>query len=207
MLSLELYGQLTKSNLVVKDPDWNSIKHKVYPMLKQSLTESDNIKTIDIKESEKPIVKKYLGDVVITYLIDFEDIYVYINKSKLEKWGIGLDSLNTTAIDNLEELAESQYQLYGDSSYAMITLNGNLEASLILCDKFWDNISYFLPNKSWVIAIPARDLLVLSAGANEKGINKLKDAINETFIHGDHLISRWLFIRENNKWNTYQHVE
>ena len=207
MLSLKLFGQLTKSNLEVKDSDWNTIKHKVYPLLKQSLPESDKIKSLDINESEKPIVKKYLGDVVITYLIDFEDTYVYINKSKLETWGIGLDSLNTTAIDNLEEFAESQYKLYGDSSYAMITLDGNLEASLMLCDKFWNNISYILPNKSWVIAIPARDILVLSTVANEKGINSLKDAINKTFKQGDHLISRWLFIRENNKWNTFQHVE
>ena len=130
-----LFGQnKTKSNYLTLE--WSDVKDRIYPMLKQSLPDTDPTPLIELKENEKPITESFTDDVHIVFLIDFYSHFTYVNHGQLSKWNISKDYLRETAIFNLDQIANGQAKFHGDSEYALITLNGNFEASLILSDFF-----------------------------------------------------------------------
>lgn len=201
-----LFGQNNHS-MKPTDVKWIDVKDRIYPMLKQTITETDTAQIIKLKENEKPISDNFLADVHIAYLIDFESYFTYINQGQLIKWEITKDSLTKTALINLDNLASGRAQFHGDSSYAMITLNGNVEASLILSDRFWPNISDLVKSNDLIIGIPARDVLLVTHLNCLDGLEKLRKGVNQTYERGDHVITKWTFKREDGKWIKFEFVE
>ena len=89
----------------------------------------------------------------------------------------------------------------------MIVLNGNLEASLMLSDGFWEAITQTIKQKNLVIGIPAKDVLLITHLESSDGILTLKNAIKKIYEQGDHLLTKWLFKREAGAWSKLEQVE
>lgn len=201
-----LFGQSnTNSNYLTLE--WSDVKDRIYPMLKQSLPETDPTPSIELKENERPVTDNFTVDIHIVYLIDFNNHFTYINFAHLTKWSISKEYLRQTALSNLDQLANEHAKFHGDSEYALITLDGNFEASLVLSDMFWPHIQQITESANLVIGIPTRDVLVVSYLENEQGIEKLRQAVKGTFPNGDHSVSKWLYLRSNDKWIEYEYVE
>ena len=203
----ELSGQSKMSNTKISDLEWTDVKDKIYPMLKQTLPETDTLPLIEVRENEKPIIDYYIADIHIVYLIEFDNYFTYVNKGQVAKWKIDQDSLKKTALLNLDNLANGKAEFHGDSTFAMIILNGNVEASLMLSDNFWPYISDIIKNKDLVIGVPTRDVLLVTHVGCEKGLEKLRKGVKQTFELGDHEITKWTFKRENNKWIKFENIE
>jgi len=201
-----LFGQ-NKQSTKLTDIKWIDIKDRIYPMLKSTIIVKDADQVIELKENEKPIIDIFLADVHIAYLIDFDSYFTYINQGQLIKWNITKDSITKTALLNLDNLANGRAQFHGDSTYAMITLNGNVEASLMLSDKFWLHISDIVKSNDLIIGIPARDVLLVTHLNCENGLKKLRQGVKQTYEQGDHIITKWTFKRENGKWIKFEFVE
>ena len=200
-----LTGQ-NKKSAKPTDVKWNDLKDRIYPMLKQTIP-TDTAPVIELKDNEKPIFTDFIADIHIVYLIDFESFFTYVNQWQLTKWNVTKDSLTKTALINLDNLANGQAQFHGDSTYAMITLNGNIEASLILSDKFWPNIYDIVKSNDLIIGIPTRDVLLVTHLNCADGIEKLRQGVKQTYEQGDHVISKWTFKRENDKWIKFEYIE
>jgi len=201
-----LSGQ-SKQSTNPTDVRWVDVKDRIYPMLKQTAPVTDTAPVIELKENEKPVIDTFLADVHIVYLIDFDSYFTYINQGQLIKWNITKDSLVKTALVNLDNLATGRAQFYGDSTYAMITLNGNVEASLVLSDRFWPYISDITKSNDLIVGIPARDVLLVTHLNCIDGLEKLKQGVLKTYEQGDHVITKWTFRRENGKWIKFKYIE
>jgi uncharacterized protein YtpQ (UPF0354 family) len=203
----ETISQNNNSNLSGSKMEWNEVRNRVYPMLKQSVPTSDNTPTLQLKKSEKPVIDSFIAAIHIVYLIEFENNFTFINERQLLRWGINMDSLKTTAISNLDNLANDNAQLRSEKNFGMVILNGSLEASLMLSDKFWSNILDLLQYNELVIGIPARDVLLIANGESKEGIKKLSETIKKIYESGDHVITKWMFRRENNSWITFKYID
>jgi|WetSurMetagenome_2_1015567.scaffolds.fasta_scaffold71287_2 uncharacterized protein YtpQ (UPF0354 family) len=202
-----LFGQNEKSSKKSIELEWNAVKDKIYPMLKQTVPFTDTTKVINLKENEKPITDTYLADIHIVYLIEFDNFFTYVNNGQLKKWNVSQDSLRKIALINLDNLANGGAQFHGDSTYAMIILNGNVEASLMLSDNFWPHISEIVNSKDLIIGIPTRDVLLVTNIGSKEGLEKLRKGVKKTFEQGDHVITKWIFKREKDKWTKFEYVE
>ncbi|MFT7037073.1 MAG: hypothetical protein ACJA2S_005615 [Cyclobacteriaceae bacterium] len=200
-----LFGQNKRTKPT--DLNWVDVKDRIYPMLKQTIPDSDTTPVINLKDNEKPIIDTYLADIHIAYLIDNENFFTYVNQGQLIKWNITKDSLSQIALINLDQLANVKAQFHGDSTYAMIILNGNVEASLMLSDNFWPNISDIVKSKDLIIGIPTRDVLLVTNLDCVDGLEKLRQGVKQTFEQGDHVITKWTFKRENGKWIKFEYIE
>jgi uncharacterized protein YtpQ (UPF0354 family) len=196
-----------KQSIKSSDVKWIDVKDKIFPMLKQTVFETDTNEIIKLKENDKPVFDNYLADVHIVYLIDFDSFFTYVNQGQLIKWNVSKDSLNKTAMLNLDNLANGRAQFHGDSTYAMIILNGNFEASLMLSDRFWPNISDIVKYDELIIGIPTRDVLLVTHSNSPDGLEKLRQGVKQTYEQGDHVITKWTFIRKNDKWIKLEFIE
>ena len=201
-----LFGQ-NKQSTKPSEVKWIDVKDNIYPMLKQTVSDTDTSQVIKLRENEKPVIDKYIADVHIAYLIDFDSYFTYVNQGQLIKWNITKDSLTKTALNNLDNLASGRAQFHGDSIYAMITLNGNVEASLMLSDRFWLNISDIIKSNDLIIGIPTRDVLLVTHLNCADGLEKLRQGVKQTYEQGDHKITKWIFKRENGKWIKFEYIE
>jgi len=198
-----LFGQNTKPT----DLKWIDVKDRIYPMLKQTLPKTHTVPAIELKENEKPVIDTFIVDVHIAYLISHENYFQYVNQGQLSKWNITKDSLYKTALINLDNLASEQAEFNGDSVFAMITLDGNVEASLMLSEKVWPLISDLAKSNDLIIGIPARDVLLVTHLNCTDGIEQLKQGVKQTFEQGDHVITKWTFRREHDKWVKFEYIE
>jgi uncharacterized protein YtpQ (UPF0354 family) len=89
----------------------------------------------------------------------------------------------------------------------MITLNGNVEASLLLSDRFWPNISELVKSNDLIIGIPTRDVLLVTHLSCADGLEKLRQGVKQTYERGDHKITKWTFKREDGKWIKFEYIE
>ena len=201
-----LFGQ-NKKTTKSTDLEWTDAISRIYPMLKQTVPDSDTTPVIILKESEEPIIDPFIADIHIAYLIEFESFFTYVNQRQLAKWNITKDSLRKTALINLDKLANGGANFHGDSTYAMITLNGNFEASLLLSDNFWPNIAGIVKSNDLIIGIPTRDVLLVTHQDCIDGLEKLRQGVKQTFEQGDHVITKWTFKRENDKWIKFEYIE
>ena len=201
------YCQNVKTNPSISSLEWNDVKGRIYPMLKQTLPFTDSTPGIQLIEDEEPALENFLMDIQVMYLIDFDSFYSYISKGQLKKWRISIDSLKRTAISNLDQLAEGKAQLHEGKEYGMVILNGNLEASLLLSTNFWSNLLGVLKYEELIVGVPARDMLLIANGKNEESIAQLGEAIKRTYALGDNVISKWMFQRVNGVWVNYKYVE
>jgi len=207
LVMTSLLGQNNqKSNL--KTDSWTDVKDRIYPMIKPASNEDYGTSTrFELKDSDLPIIEPYLSELHITYVIDNEGYYTIVNSGDLKQWNINKDTLSKTAMENLNILANGRAQFHGDSTYGMIVLNGNLEASLMLSDGFWEAIAQTIKQKNLVIGIPAKDVLLITHLESSEGILTLKQAINKIYEQGDHLITKWLFKRVAGAWSKFEQVE
>jgi len=80
----------------------------------------------------------------------------------------------------------------GSDGVYMFTAGGNYEASIILLDSLWTKEN--LPVKGdFVIAIPSRDVLMITGSNDKAGINEAKRTRQKDLRPGNYPISPYLY--------------
>jgi uncharacterized protein YtpQ (UPF0354 family) len=87
----------------------------------------------------------------------------------------------------------------------MITAGGNFEASLILLDDIWTKENMPVDGQI-VIAIPTRDLLLVTGSKNIEGISKIKSMAAEAWGQGPYQLLPDLFIWNGKRFEPYNQV-
>lgn len=146
------------------------------------------------KEDLSVVYDEYNDQLIVMYMVDSETSLRSLTKTDLSKLGISKDTLLNMAVRNLRAVLP-EVKLLGDSDTYMITAGGNFEVSLILFPKIWTKENLKV-NGDFVIAIPNRDLLLVTGSKNSKGISKLKELIANSYTNGNYPISDRLF-----RWN------
>jgi len=158
----------------------------------------DEIKTTSSKlepiKSFDAVYEKYNDQLIFFMQKILKNNISYLTEYKLINEGIKKDSLKEIAIKNLERIL-TNIQRNGGNGIYMVTAGGNYEASIILLTKVL-NKENFSVKGDLVIAIPSRDLLLVTGSNDKEGIQKIKKLTTETFKTGQYILSEYLY-----KWN------
>lgn len=153
-------------------------------------------------EKKLPIHEPYNELLYIFYAQDKEHSISYLNPEDIEQHGINLDGLRARALHNLFPKLPS-IEIQGGEGFYMIIAGGNYEASLLLDANHWTKEDFPVLGE-WVIAVPSRDLLLITGHEDSHNIARMQDIVQDIQQTGNHLVSDQLFIYKNGTFEWYQ---
>ncbi|RZK42267.1 MAG: DUF1444 family protein [Hymenobacter sp.] len=148
-----------------------------------SLTEKGKAPTV--------ITKKYNSQLVVIYAQDSKNSIRYLTSENFKQLAISEDSLECIALRNLSKILPS-VERKGNNGLYMITAGGNYEASLLLLPSLWKKKN-FPVNGDFIVAIPNRDMLLITGSKNKSGINKIREIVTESYNAGSYPVSEYLY--------------
>lgn len=144
------------------------------------------------------IYEEYNDDLVILYAVDSPSNLSFITKKALKESNIPKNKLHDIAINNLNKKLPN-IELHNGPLVSIITAGGNFEASILLLDDIWtgQNLPY---QGNVVVAIPARDVLLVADAKNPDAISKLREMVKKSIENSSYSLTDQLFIYKNGKF-------
>lgn len=153
-------------------------------------------------EKESWIVyEKYNSALIIVYGENTETSIRYFTQDDLNKLSVSRDSLHPLAIGNLNKILP-KIKRNGDNGTFMLTAGGDFESSLILLTDIWTTDNFKVKGDI-VVAIPNRDMLMVTGSKDEQGIKTIRDVTIESFATGNPL-SPYLFKWDGKKFEHWK---
>lgn len=135
---------------------------------------------------------------VVVYAEDTPNNIRYFSPDVLAKAGVERGKLRALAVDNLRRLLP-QVEFHQGGLFTMLTAGGNYEASLLLFDDLWTRGKLEVDGEI-VVAVPSRDVLLVTGSKNEEGIAQLREAAAEIFDEGSYTLTKQLFVYRKGKF-------
>jgi uncharacterized protein YtpQ (UPF0354 family) len=170
---------------------------RIVPIIKP-ISYLDDIKSVASKmgatKDIEGVYEKYNDQLIIAYAEDTKNSIRYLTHDDIRALSVSEDSIKQIAIRNLDKLLTNIQRKGGDGVY-MLTAGGDYEASIILLDNVLTKES--LPvNGDFIIAIPNRDMLLITGSNDKAGISKIKEVAKKSFETGNYQVSDYVY-----KWN------
>lgn len=159
-------------------------------------------KIIGATKDVEGVYKKYNDQLIIVYAEDTKNSIKYLTHDDLKDLQINSDSLQTIAVRNLDRLLTS-IQKKGNNGVYMIVAGGDYEASIILLSDIL-NKNNFEVKGDLVIAIPNRDMLLVTGSNDEEGIQKIIGLATKTYQTGNYPVSQYLYKWTGNKFEMFK---
>ncbi len=137
------------------------------------------------------ITEKYNDQLIIAYAEDSKNSIKYLTEDDFKTLSIPRDSLKAIALRNFDKIIPN-IQRQGDNGLYMVTAGGDYEASLILLSSIWTKEN-FPVDGNFIIAIPNRDLLMVTGSNNKNGIGKIKEIAADSYKTGNYQVSEYLY--------------
>jgi uncharacterized protein YtpQ (UPF0354 family) len=147
------------------------------------------------------IHEMYNDELVVLYAADLPNNVRGIKESDLTSLGITKESLREIAINNLAKLL-ANIQVKGGNGLFMVIVNGNYESSIILLDDVIHQKN-FQVNGDLVVAIPNRDILLITGSDDTQNVARVAAITNKMFTENNYPISPYLFKRMDGKWEKW----
>jgi uncharacterized protein YtpQ (UPF0354 family) len=139
------------------------------------------------------------GAEVLSEPLNKELVIVYAEDSETRSRYLGtLDdvgdpkALRAMAVANLKRILPKIEMRMHDDAFAIIAAGGNYEPSLLLFDDIWSG-GQIKVEGDIVVAIPARDALLVTGSKNRKGLKTVRGLV-EKLADGPYRLTRALFV-------------
>lgn len=175
---------------------------QIVPVIKDRHWIEEGIQAMTMRGQQDvpvPVHEGYNEELVICYAEDSEKGIRYLQDKDVEAAGIAPGELRELAISNLKRLLADVKAQGGEGLY-MMTAGGTYESSLILFDELWTDGRLDVKGEI-VIAVPSRDLLLVTGTGNEEGMARLREVAEE--VHGEgapYRLSKSLFVYRRGKF-------
>lgn len=147
----------------------------------------------------KPLFQEPLNDALtVHYAEDAPERLRYLTEADLAAWTSRPEALRVLAQANLRREL-SDIQVRRGNGLAMLTAGGTFEASLLLLDFLWTEEQIGLP-EPWVVAVPARDLLLVTSLSTPAMVERLRDIAHRAHRESAYALTPELFVRREGKW-------
>jgi hypothetical protein len=159
----------------------------------------DIVPVLTSRQEQRPdaVVHDFVGGVGIVYAVAPAPDHS-LGWQDLRRLGLDERSLHSLAFGNLHAMLGT-VSLHGSPPTLMASFHG-LESSLLLADAFWDDLAPDLPGAP-VVAVPARDVLVITASGAPAGVAKARRSAERVFFAGSpNLLLPDLLERHGNRW-------
>jgi uncharacterized protein YtpQ (UPF0354 family) len=155
-----------------------------------------------VKEAPEHVYEDFSSDLIILYAEDSPKNIRYLGPKDLELAKIQRSELRALASENLTRLLP-KIERHGTNGLYMITSGGDYEASLLVLDSIWSSGQMDV-NGDVVIAIPTRDLLLVTGSRNEQGIAKIRQMAREASTGGSYRLTQKLFVYRSGKFTEFK---
>lgn len=134
---------------------FEEVKDRIFPMIVSG--------TVD-ENPDSVVTQSLLEGLMVAYAIDNDRTIAYIPRKRFESWGISLDTLHKTAIDNLIECsseisAHAAQDEDGQVNLILFQTMDGYDASRILLPTLHDRLKEHL-GSPFAAGIPNRDILI-----------------------------------------------
>lgn len=140
-------------------------------------------------------------DLVVVYAIDTPSNIAYLSPDELERLGVSREDLRALAVRNLRGLLPG-VQVQRGEKLAMVTADGNYEASLLLFSDLWAREREKLRGDP-VAAVPARDLLLFADSADADAVAQLRQLAARMRAEATYSLTDRLFVLREDRWDPY----
>jgi hypothetical protein len=142
------------------DSNWETVKSMLMPQL---MPESF------VRRAPIELVHKQFGDdVSIGIVIDSESSYAYANVDNIDAWGVGVDEIFETALENLNERSRgiAMEAFPGKNGFFVVNTMDGFDAARIFLPKLQDLIAEHL-GLPFYAGVPNRDFLICWSKAGD----------------------------------------
>ena len=153
---------------------------------------------IELPEEDAPIARDFVADLIVLYAEDKPDRFELISKRRLRELGLSEEELHLRAVLNLPT-KPPKIELHGAPPKQMLIAGGNFEATLLLYDGLWSEISRDAPGELLAVA-PARDLLFVSNASWDGAREFLTELASRELEDKSHALSRRILRRSAGRW-------
>ncbi|ADE11348.1 DUF1444 family protein [Sideroxydans lithotrophicus] len=161
----------------------------------------ESVKQRGSKQAPENVYEDFNEELVILYAEDTPTNITYFAPKSLDEIGISRKQLRTLSVANLTRLIPKP-QVDAGPLVSMITVGGNYEASLLLFDDLWTNLSK--ANGEIVVAVPARDLLMFTGSRNQQGLTKLRELATKYAKESPYHLTDKLFVYRNGHFARFE---
>lgn len=137
-------------------------------------------------------------ELIVGYVVDNENTMRYILTDNFSALNLSDEKLKNTSVINLRR-SYPHVKIEGSKELYVVSINGDYDASLILYDDLW-NHQNFKVKGDIVVAIPAKDALIVTGSENPASIHKMKKAVKSIYQSNPYHITDKLFVRRNHHW-------
>ncbi len=156
----------------------------------------------DAGEMPAYLCDRYNSELSVFFAEDSEKNIRYLTEDVFEEMDLPREELLTRAKRNLKELLNGVEVMGGDGIY-MVKAGGDYEASLLLFDSLW-NQEKMPVEGDYVVAIPARDLLIVTGTGHPEAIEKLREMASEGAAQFSYRLSPVLFVRQGTRFEVFE---
>lgn len=173
----------------------SSLKHRILPILKvvePEIQKSDKEPVIEFSESNTPVLRNLIGDLVIFLGIDKGNYFDLLLSNQLPS-GFDTSLLFDASTKNLSRLLEGEVQI----GHTPEGINGFISdpdhtASLILLPQYLDYAKNSLED-DLIIAAPSKDVLSFVRASESRMVEELETYVHETHEAAEKPLSKMLF--------------
>lgn len=148
------------------------------------------------------VSEPYNTELEIYYAEDSPKNIRYLTEDAFAALGLERATLRERAVANLLGLIDG-YEVRGGDGLFLITAGGDYEASLLLVDEVW-NREAMPVDGDFVVAIPARDLLIVTGSNHRVAIDRLRAMAGESAATFSYSLTSVLFIRKAGGFEVYE---
>jgi uncharacterized protein YtpQ (UPF0354 family) len=173
----------------------------IVPMVKAAIW-LENSKEAAIQQGAKDpniaVWEPLNEDLVIVYAEDDAANIHFMNPERFAQSGIEKTSLRKLASENLLRLLPKLKLVGGNGIYG-VAAGGNYEASLLAVDSVWTKEKFDVQG-DFVVAVPNRDMLLVTGSQNAQGLEKLREVAQKSSRENPYPLTSNLFVRRNGQW-------
>lgn len=185
------------------DPDDRVDPQRIVPVVKDRgwLLEMQQMYRARGTDSPPSAYEELNDELIVLYAEDTPATVRYLSRQQLDGAGVKPSVLRARAMDNLMALLPA-IELYGTDGVYMLTAGGTYEASLLLAASIWDS-GQVVVDGDYVVAIPARDVLLVTGSNDPDNIEKLRRMAASVTVDTPYRLTEVLFIYRNGTFVRY----
>jgi uncharacterized protein YtpQ (UPF0354 family) len=173
---------------------------KIVPVIKNRKWLEDaerRIKAAGVKQTQ--LVDDFVDDLVVAYAEDTDKIFRYIARHEYKgRW----ENLRSLALDNLKRVAP-KIQIHGlTKDVTGVSVGDDYTSSLLLVNGLWSSPERFKVKGDVVVAIPSRELILVTGTENGK-ISEFRRYVANVYAKGQFPLSQTLLVYRDNRFTRF----
>lgn len=170
-------------------------RSRIVPIVKDRKWLVEIRRSLQARSAEPPpenVFDDLNEELVVVYAEDNPKSIRYLTPKNLQDLGVERGELRGLAVENLKRLLP-RIAVHPGPLVSMVKADGNYEASLLLFDELWQDGQIRVEGDP-VVAVPARDVLLVTGSRHPAGIAKLRELAAQVARGSPYHLTSELFV-------------